>query len=530
MAIEQQGVEHDLATGLEQLAQLGDAALEGPAIGLAAARQLGRVAGVRGRRHDRRVARRRRHPGEDHRRPAGQPRVAAVEVAPAAGQLDDARRKARVAHVGAGGGGARRAQPAAALGRGERERARAVAAQVLGGQRRDLGARAEVEHPVGARIGQAAGDDVPVHGGDELRARHRGGQVAGRAQVAPVAGRQDRQRERRRIGQQPRLGGELGAQQRAGLAQARGVEGDVDAQRRPAEAQRRASAPAALALGRLRPRLRGQPRAQPRERRRRTADDDPLRAVDERHGHLRAVAHLGVDGVQQRRQPRQAHAGDRDERRLGPGVRGERGVRADRPGQPHVARQQRVADAVGARLGDEQRRQQALRVPGGGDDRAGRHRVAQAVLPDRAPQQRLGRQVERIGDRGRAQVGRGRRAAGVLGPRDEVEAVAKPPAGLARRRGGGVGEHAGGDGQPRAQVRPLGDERRELRERVGALAGERHGGPPAAAAQLAEQRGGGRGHRPCSRRRSGRFNHVFGNPNSLAEFRQAPLSSDDCRS
>ena len=64
--------------------------------------------------------------------------------------------------------------------------------------------------------------------------------------------------------------------------------------------------------------------------------------------------------------------------------------------------------------------------------------------------------------------------------------MAESPAGLARRRGGGLGEHTGGDGEPRAQVRPLGHERRELRERVGALAGERHGRPPAAGAQLAE--------------------------------------------
>ena len=367
-------------------------------------------------------------------------------------------------------------------------------------------------------------------GRHELRARDGGGEVARRAQVAPVAGRQHGQRERRRIGQQPRLGGELGAQQRAGLAQPGGVEGDVDAQRRPAEAQRRAAAPAALALGRLGPRLRGEPRAQPRQRRRGTADDDPLRAVDERDRRLRALADLRVDLIEQRRQARHAHPGDRRQRRLGPGVGGERGVRADRPGQPHVARQQRVADAAGARLGDEQRGEQALRVPGAGDDRAGRHRVAQAVRPDGAPQQRLGGEVERIGDRGRAQVGGGRRGVGILGPRDEVEAVAKAPAGLARRRGGRVGEHAGGEREAVAQVRSLGDERRELRERVGALPGERHGGPPAAAAQPAQQRGGGRGHRWCGGRRSGRFDHVFGDPNSLAERRQVALPSCDCRS
>ena len=62
--------------------------------------------------------------------------------------------------------------------------------------------------------------------------------------------------------------------------------------------------------------------------------------------------------------------------------------------------------------------------------------------------------------------------------------MAKAAAGLARRRGGGVGEHGRRERQPVAQLGPLGDERRELGERRAALAGERHGGAPPAGLQL----------------------------------------------
>ena len=407
-----------------------------------------------------------------------------------------------------------------------------MAAQVLGGHRRDVGAGTEVQHPVRAGAGEALRDEVPAHRRDELRARDRRRQVAARAQVAPVARREDRQRERRRIGQQPGLGGELRAQQRAGLAQPGRVERHVDGQRRPAEAQRRAAASAAPALGLLGARLLGHPRAQQRERLRRAADDDPPPRVDERDRHDRAVgaADLRVDGVQQRLQPRHAHAGDRDERGLRPGLRGQRGVQAHRPRQADVAREQRVADPVGSRLRDEQRRQQPLGMPGRRHDRAGAHRLAQPVRPDRAPQQRLRDEDQRVGDRRRAQVLGGRRGGGILGPGDEVQAVAKAAAGLSRRRRGGVGEDGGGDGERGALIGPLGEERGEFRERRAALAGERHGGPPPAGLQLAEQRGGGRGHRGSGGGRSGRSNHVFGHPNLLAERRQVALPVAGCRS
>ena len=67
--VEQQRVEGDLAAGLQQLRELGDPAIERPAVGLAAAGELGGVPGVGGRRDDRGVGGRRRHPGEDHGRP-----------------------------------------------------------------------------------------------------------------------------------------------------------------------------------------------------------------------------------------------------------------------------------------------------------------------------------------------------------------------------------------------------------------------------------------------------------------------------
>ena len=215
VAVEQQRVEDDLAARLEQLAQLRDAALERPAVGLAAAGELGHVARVRRRGDDRRVGRRRRHAGEDHRRAAGVARVAPVEVAAPVGQLDDAGREARVRRVGALRRRARRRQPPPALGRGERERARAAAAQVLGRQRADVGAGAEVEDPVArpcARARARPRPSAPARRTAPSRPRARGRRAARRS--LPSAGDSTAIVSAAGSGQQARLGAQRAARAR----------------------------------------------------------------------------------------------------------------------------------------------------------------------------------------------------------------------------------------------------------------------------------------------------------------------------
>ena len=86
--VEEQRVELDGAARLEQLRQLGDAVVEDLLGDLAAAGELGPVAGVRGRRDDLGVDGGRGHAREQDRRPAGQPGELRRQLHRAVGQGD----------------------------------------------------------------------------------------------------------------------------------------------------------------------------------------------------------------------------------------------------------------------------------------------------------------------------------------------------------------------------------------------------------------------------------------------------------
>ena len=345
VAVEQQRVEHDLAAGLEQLRELGDAQLERPPVRLPAAGQLGHVAGVGGRGDDRRVDRRRRHPGEDHRRAAGRPRVARVEVAAPAGERDDPRRERAYVDVAPGRRRARRRQHPPALGRGERERARSPlprrfsavsrATSVPGPRSstqsapsaRDLRARPRPSAPGStncARAGIAAGAEHrrPAWLGDGRatpRTRASGSASAGEWNGTSTAQR----RPRRSAAARRRAGRPRSAASRAACAASR-ARSASSARRRAGDDEPRARALTSAHDDAARPSAR---RLQPRERD--AVDRGHRRAPARRRGHVQALDRGALAGGARAARRRRRRRAPR--RRAAPPAGPASGRRARRP-------------------------------------------------------------------------------------------------------------------------------------------------------------------------------------------------------
>ena len=176
VAVHEHGVEFDGAAFLEFLLELGHVTVEHAGGDLAAACELGPVAGVGGSRHDLRLHGGRGHAGQQHRSLAGKFGERGAHLV-SGGRVDDARRETRPV-LGAFRQGLERGERAAIGHGGGFHHADAGALGHGGEQFADGVARTEVQHPQGARIGglhQGAHAGGPIH----MVEQHFGGELTG---------------------------------------------------------------------------------------------------------------------------------------------------------------------------------------------------------------------------------------------------------------------------------------------------------------------------------------------------------------
>ena len=275
VGVEQERVELRRAALVEELGQLGHVLVEDPLGDLAAAGELGPVAGVRGRGDDLGVDGGRGHPGEQDRRLAGEPGERRVHDGLAVAAVDQLRGVRRpVGGRGHGGTGGEE-QVATSRGCGRDDRDATTAQRAAGHVRGELGGT-EVDDPAGLRadgVGELARpvDGLHADGVGEVLGQT-GVETAG---LGPVAGHGDGRGER-------------------GV-----VEAERDGHRLDGRAERPSAADLGLDLGGLGGAALVDGGAEAAKDGRGAADHEAARTVDGAHGR-------GLGGVAGRRPRRRA--------------------------------------------------------------------------------------------------------------------------------------------------------------------------------------------------------------------------------